>query len=148
MREVRFYYEYEEYGFLSNFFLAPMLLEGKEWPSVEHYYQAAKTLDPVFREVIRKAPSADAAKKLGRDPACVLREDWDEVKADVMRRAIAVKFAQHPDLRSMLLETGDAVLVENSKKDYYWGCGADGSGKSMLGALLMELRESLAGDGS
>ena len=148
MREVRFYYEYEEYGFLSNFFLAPIVLEGREWPSVEHYYQAAKTLDPAFRELIRTAPSADEAKKLGRDPDCVLRGDWHEAKVDVMRHAIAAKFAQHPDLRAMLIGTGDAVLMENSKKDYYWGCGADGTGKSMLGVLLMELRASLAGDGS
>ena len=147
MKEVRFYYEYEEYGFLSNFFLAPMVLEGWEWPSVEHYYQAAKTRDPAFQERIRTAPSADEAKRLGRDPACVLRGDWAEAKVDVMRRAIAAKFSQHPDLRSLLVETQDAVLVENSKKDYYWGCGADGSGRSMLGALLMELRASLAGDG-
>jgi ribA/ribD-fused uncharacterized protein len=148
MEEVRFYYEYEAYGFLSNFFLAAMVLEGRQWPSVEHYYQAAKTLDPAFSERIRTAPTADEAKKLGRDLACVLREDWDKVKADVMRRALAAKFSQHPDLAAMLLETGDAVLVENSKKDYYWGCGADGTGKSMLGVLLMELRTSLAGDGS
>jgi len=147
MKEVRFYYEYEEYGFLSNFFPAPMVLEGREWPTVEHYYQAAKTEDTAFRERIRTAPSADEAKRLGRDPSCVLRVDWDEVKADVMRRAITAKFTQHPDLRSMLVETQDAILVENSKKDYYWGCGADGTGKSMLGALLMELRASLAGDG-
>lgn len=147
MREVRFYYEYEEYGFLSNFFLAPIVLEGMEWPSVEHYYQASKSLDIAFRERIRTAPSADEAKRLGRDPACVLRDDWDEVKAEVMRRALAAKFTQHPDLRSMLVETQDAVLVENSKKDYYWGCGADDTGRSMLGALLMELRASLARDG-
>ena len=147
MKEVRFYYEYEEYGFLSNFFFAPIVLEGREWPSVEHYYQASKTLDPAFRERIRTAASADEAKKLGRDPACLLRGDWAEAKADVMRRALAAKFSQHPDLRAMLIETGDAVLMENSKKDYYWGCGADDTGKSMLGTLLMELRVSLAGDG-
>jgi ribA/ribD-fused uncharacterized protein len=147
MQEVRFYYEYEENGFLSNFYLAPIALDGKEWPSVEHYYQAAKSLDPEYRELIRRAPTADEAKRLGRDPTCVLREDWEEEKVEVMRRAIAAKFSQHPELRAMLADTGDAVLTENSKKDYYWGCGADCTGKSMLGALLMELRSSLAKDG-
>jgi predicted NAD-dependent protein-ADP-ribosyltransferase YbiA (DUF1768 family) len=37
--------------------------------------------------------------------------------------------------------------MEDSKKDYYWGIGADGTGKSMLGRLLMELRSSLADGG-
>jgi len=68
--------------------------------------------------------------------------DWEEVKEDVMRRALRAKFTQHDDLRVLLLETGEAVIVENAPGDLYWGIGRDGTGKNRLGALLMELREA------
>lgn len=144
MDEIRFYYEYEAEGYLSNFYASPFRLDGKEWPTVEHFYQAAKTLDPVFAERVRTAATPDEAKRLGRDPECVLRPDWDTWKIEVMRRAIAAKFGQHPDLAGLLVATGEARLIENSMKDYFWGIGADGTGRSMLGELLMELRGNLA----
>jgi len=74
-----------------------------------------------------------------------LRADWAGFKLEAMRRALAAKFSQHDDLRAQLLATGDAVLLENSKKDSYWGVGADGTGLSMLGRLLMDLRDGLRG---
>lgn len=60
-----------------------------------------------------------------------------------MRRAVLKKFQAHADLRATLLDTGDEELVENAPGDYYWGCGADGSGKNMLGRILMEVRAAL-----
>jgi hypothetical protein len=68
------------------------------------------------------------------------RADWESVKDDVMRRAVRCKFARHEDIRSLLLATGDEEIVENAPSDYYWGCGADGSGRNMLGQILMEVR--------
>lgn len=143
MAVINFYYEYEENGFLSNFYPSPIYLDGYMWPTVEHFYQASKTDDQEYRDRVRLAPTADEAKKLGNDPACAIRDDWDVRKVNVMRQALIAKFSQHSELRSALLATGDAILVENSKKDYFWGIGAEGTGKSMLGALLMELRASI-----
>lgn len=143
MKEIKFYYEYEEFGFLSNYWLAELNIEGKLWASVEHYYQSKKTLDPVFSERIRNAETCDDAKNLGNSDEIVIRDDWDDFKEVAMKRALIAKFNQHSDLKDLLLETGDAILIENSQKDYYWGIGADGSGKSRLGFLLMELREDL-----
>lgn len=141
--EIRFYYEYEEHGFLSNFYPSPMMLDGRLWPTVEHYYQAAKTFDPDYAETIRLSGTPDEAKRLGNAPECHLRPDWNAYKIVAMRQALAAKFSQHPDLRSLLMATGEAELMENSRKDYFWGVGADGTGKSMLGRLLMELRTSI-----
>ncbi len=140
---IRFYYEYEAHGYLSNFYASPVVVDGVEWPTTEHYYQACKTLDPAYAERIRQAATADEAKRLGNDAACPLRADWADARIDAMRRALAAKFAQHGDLREQLLATGDAVLLEDSKKDAFWGAGPDGSGLSMLGRLLMELRGRL-----
>lgn len=144
MEELRFYYEYEENGFLSNFYPSPIELDGRLWPTVEHYYQAAKTFDHAYAEKVRLAPNPDEAKRLGNAPECVLRPDWGSFKVEAMWKALEAKFTQHADLGGRLLETGGAVLMEDSKKDYYWGVGADGTGKSMLGRLLMELRSKLA----
>lgn len=144
MEDVLFYYEYEANGYLSNYYPSPINLEGREWATVEHYYQAAKSLDPDYAERIRLAPSADEAKRLGNSPECPLRPDWSEYKLTAMRQALEAKFTQHPELRASLLATGSATLHENSRKDYYWGIGADGSGASTLGKLLMELRTRLS----
>jgi len=57
-----------------------------------------------------------------------------------MLTAITAKFTQYPVLKHILLKTKNAILIEDSPIDYYWGCGKDGSGKSRLGQLLMKLR--------
>jgi ribA/ribD-fused uncharacterized protein len=65
-----------------------------------------------------------------------------------MRKAVRAKFTQHPDLRAILLGTGDARLVEHTENDSYWGDGGDGSGKNWLGKILMEIREELLAVGT
>jgi ribA/ribD-fused uncharacterized protein len=70
-----------------------------------------------------------------------MRKDWDEKKIGVMLDGLRLKFSD-PKLREQLLATGDAVLHENNPDDPYWGIG-DGTGKSMLGMLLMQVRQEL-----
>lgn len=125
------------YGFLSNFHTSTIYIDGKPYPSVEHAYQASKTLNEDTREVIRNAKSPGEAKKLGK---CVqLRPDWDSVKVDLMRQFLRQKF-ESPFLRHQLLETGDADLVYgNTWNDRFWGV-CRGGGNNWLGKLLMELR--------
>jgi ribA/ribD-fused uncharacterized protein len=60
-----------------------------------------------------------------------------------MREAVRAKFTQHKELRAMLLSTGDAELIEHTANDNYWPDGGDGSGKNMLGKILMEIRAEL-----
>lgn len=72
-----------------------------------------------------------------------LRPDWEDVKLDIMRKALEAKFTQIPDLKKLLKETGTRDLIENSPKDSYWGCGRDKKGQNMLGKLLVELRAKL-----
>ena len=61
----------------------------------------------------------------------------------IMREAVLAKFSQHADIREVLLGTGDALLVEHTSSDHYWGDGGDGSGRNMLGQILMSVREEL-----
>ena len=72
-----------------------------------------------------------------------IRPDWDAAKEDVMRKALAAKFAGDPALRGLLLGTGTARIVEDSPRDSYWGAGKDGRGLNRLGVLLMEIRSAL-----
>ena len=82
---------------------------------------------------------------MGRSRKLPLRRDWEAVKDRVMLDALRAKFTQHDDLGVLLLTTGEAMLVERTANDSYWGDGGDGSGKNMLGVLLMRLREELRG---
>lgn len=130
----------DEFFFLSNFFPVIIWNAGIRYPSAEHAYQAAKTLDMGMRRKIAAIPRPGQAKRAGRN--VVLREDWDTVKLDVMRRILEMKFSV-PSLRAKLLATGDARLVEgNTWGDRFWGEYA-GRGANHLGRLLMETREKI-----
>ena len=140
---IDFYSTRDEYGAFSNFSRHPFTLDGKRWPTSEHYFQAQNFVGTEHVAEIRAARSPMDAARMGRDRSRPLRRDWNKAKDDVMRRAVRAKFEAHPELRELLLSTGDAELVEAAPNDFYWGAGADGSGRNMLGRILMEVREAL-----
>lgn len=130
-----------EYRFLSNFWPAACEFEGVRYPSSEHAYQAAKTLDSAERRRIAALPTPSEAKRAGR--ALALRPDWETAKFDVMRACVRSKFALNPDLAAKLLDTGDALLEEgNDWGDRTWGV-VDGVGENRLGKILMDVRAEL-----
>ncbi|WP_449417329.1 NADAR family protein [Phormidium nigroviride] len=133
----------EPYGCFSNFSAHGFELDGAYWPTSEHYFQAQKFIGTPHVEQIRQVKTPKDAAKMGRDRKRPLRQDWEEVKDDIMRKAVLCKFDNHANIREVLLSTGDEEIVENSPIDYYWGCGKDGSGKNKLGLILMEVREIL-----
>jgi len=143
MKRISFYRLREPYGEFSNFSPCPIELKGRVWPTSEHYFQAQKFSGTEHEEAVRLAKSPMVAARMGRSRARPLRADWEAVKEQLMREVLRAKFTQHPRLKSLLLSTGDAELVEHTKNDRYWGDGGDGSGKNRLGELLMELREEL-----
>jgi N-glycosidase YbiA len=145
MSTIHFYHEAEPYGAFSNFAAYPIELDGKTWPTSEHYFQAAKFVGTEHEAEILKARTAALAARMGRDRARPIRADWEEAKDGVMLAAVRAKFTQHEPLRALLLGTGDATLVEHTYKDNYWGDGGDGSGKNMLGKMLMQVRDELRG---
>ncbi|MEG4803453.1 NADAR family protein [Microcoleus sp. ARI1-B5] len=140
---IYFYSTRGEYGSLSNFSRHGFELDGEYWPTTEHYFQAQKFPQTEHCDQIRQAKTPKDAAKMGRSRSRPLRKDWEQVKDDIMRKAVLCKFETHADIREILLATGDEEIVENAPGDYYWGCGKDGSGKNMLGQILMEVREIL-----
>lgn len=143
MKEIRFYSVQDEFGEFSNFAAYPIRLDGQRWSTSEHYFQAKKFNDLAHQTQIRKTKSPMIAANIGRDRSKKLRPDWESVKDNVMRAAVFAKFSQHASLRALLLSTGDAKLIEHTERDCYWGDGGDGSGKNMLGRILMEVRAQL-----
>lgn len=146
---IYFYVPRDEHGYLSNFAPYGVELDGAYWPTVEHYFQGAKFegTDPSHRDAILATRSAKDAANLGRDRRRRLRPDWESVKEAVMLRALRKKFETHAKIRERLVATVDEELVENSPSDFYWGVGADGSGKNRLGHLLMQVRRELQENG-
>jgi ribA/ribD-fused uncharacterized protein len=140
---IKFYGTSSEYGCFSNFAPHPIRLNGCTWPTVEHYFQAQKFPDTEYEEAIRRAKSPAKAKGMGRTRRYRLRRDWERVKDGIMREAVLAKFTQHEDIREMLLATGDALIIEDSPTDAYWGIGAHGGGKNKLGKILMSVRDQL-----
>ena len=141
---IQFYSTTGEYGCFSNFSRHPVFLQGKRWPTSEHYFQAQKFAGEPDEEEIRQANKPMLAASMGRDRKRPLRRDWESVKERVMMDALRAKFTQHEELTATLLGTGDALLVEHTANDDYWGDGGDGTGKNRLGVLLMRLRAELA----
>lgn len=140
---IRFYSKSETHSEFSNFAPYGIDLDGAWWRTVEHYYQAQKFTDPELRRRIRKADKAPIVKNLSRKYARMARPDWDEVKEEIMRRAVRRKFELHPELAALLLSTGDEPIEEASLADAFWGVGRDGTGQNKLGQIIMEVRAAL-----
>jgi hypothetical protein len=147
VEEIRFYLREEPYGFLSNFWREPVDFGWGGKPNIyqtnEHYYQSQKAKGYALREWIRIAPTAYAAMIAGRGlrPEEMIK-DWETKKTEVMLEGLRKKFHYNNTLRYLLLWTGDAILIEDSPTDMFWGGALPGS-KNMLGKLLMQVRDEI-----
>lgn len=129
------------FGFLSNFYPATVVYEGMEYPTSEHAYQAAKTLDIYQRQNVAMLETPAQAKRYGK--AVSMRPDWDDIKVQVMCEIVADKFTRNPKLAEMLIATENVELIEgNTWGDTFWGV-CDGVGENWLGKILMGVRDSL-----
>lgn len=143
---VYFYEKGSPFYEFTNFSPHAIFYKGLRYPTSEHLFQSFKFIDghPNIAERIRTCGERPmlAFDEAHRSQKWV-RSDWRQVNVEKMEVALRLKFTQHPDLKAMLLGTGDAELVEDSPKDYFWGIGADRSGRNELGKALERLREEL-----
>lgn len=170
---IRFHLTQESYGELSTFWVMerPLMFDGKKYRTCEHLYQSLKYNYPKappaskeFAEEIRIAEDPWDAKMLGKQVVvrrtewqrriaekvlqyngrgATPRTDWRRAKLRAMRFALWLKFTGDPQCRKALLDTGDSMLIEETKVDSFWGTGVTGNGKNWLGVLLMETRKRL-----
>lgn len=127
---------------LSNYHEEPVWFEGVRYPTNEHAFQAAKTLDLEQRKLIQNCATPAQARQMGQ--LVSIRPDWDWFRLDVMLDLNRQKFISDP-LRSQLIGTGQAWLEEGNRHgDRFWGT-MDGVGENRLGRILMQVRAELAG---
>ena len=167
--EIRFYTD-AQFPEFSNYYRhkAPVLFEGKKYPTAEHIFQSAKFNYPgaseaslKYSELIRLSTTPNIARELASQKirggypwrtklnpmiteylelGVQLRPDWDQLKDKIMKSALIVKFNQDQHCRQVLLSTAGATLIEHTRRDSYWGNGGDDTGLNRLGKLLMEVR--------
>lgn len=126
------------YRWLSNFWQCFVEYEGVIYPSSEHVFQAAKTLNHSERIKIANFRTPNDAKKYSR--TMTLRSDWEDVKLSEMAKIVTAKFQQNTPLIEKLLNTGESELIEeNTWGDTFWGV-CDGVGENHLGKILMRVR--------
>ena len=135
-----------KYDFLSNFYPCAIIHDGFEYKSLEAAFQAAKC-DNLSERLKFQCLKPEEAKKLGKK--IILRSDWETKKLFILRELIKLKFIGNPDLLNRLLETGDAMLIENNiwHDNFYGNCTCNRcqniTGFNYLGAALMQLRDQL-----
>ncbi|MFT3819819.1 MAG: NADAR family protein [Rubrivivax sp.] len=135
----------QEADALSDSTCYSLMWSGHRFPTSVHAYHWAKFLDPTLREWVRKATTPREAVELAAFYRSEWRPDWERQKVGVMRQLLRAKLQQHEHVRCALLGTGNRLLIHEAPDDEFWGSGASGRGRNMLGLLWMELRAELRG---
>ena len=141
--EIRFYHSDQTWGEFSNLSPHSIFVDGINWQTVEHYYQAQKFIDTDLKEKIRLSKTPTLAKITATEMINSRRDNWVELKESVMLKALRGKFAQHPELAKLLLSTSQKRIVESTSNDAFWGESLDGIGQNRLGESLMLVRTEL-----
>ncbi|MFC3195957.1 NADAR family protein [Marinicella sediminis] len=143
METINFYKTNEKYGSLSNFSKHEVYYY-RFWKTSEHAFQGMKFYGLSYDHelLIASSETPHEAAKLGRSLSPI-REDWEEVKTQIMYEILMAKFIQNYDAREVLFSTGKNKIVEHIKNDSFWGYGGDGNGDNVLGMLLMKVRDEL-----
>lgn len=140
---IKFYRATGKYGFLSCLYKKLIIFEEREFSSAEYAYQFAKFKDEAVREWAMEAPKPHLLAILAHGLfSWDIVKDWSKIKVKRMHNVLKAKFSDN-ELRQKLLDTGDSILIENSKSDAFWGVGKHGKGRNKLGGLLMKVREEI-----
>jgi ribA/ribD-fused uncharacterized protein len=144
----------EQFGGLSNMAGGFVLnVAGVRILTSEALYQACRfpSLPDIQRLIIAQA-SPMSAKMKSKPHRAQTRANWDDDRVEIMRWCLRVKLAQHPErFGALLLSTGERPIVEQSRRDPFWGAkvvdDATLVGQNVLGRLLSELRDELRAGG-
>ncbi|AYV79436.1 MAG: hypothetical protein Faunusvirus14_3 [Faunusvirus sp.] len=138
-----------ECGYMGNFYNLDVTIKlfGKNYtfPTSENAFQASKSTCTSDVEKFLKI-SPGSAFTTGRK--IKLRDDWEKMKDRVMYDIVLAKFMQNEEIKTLLIETGDKYLLEHTPypgRDKHWANDNDGTGKNMLGIILMQVRKAIGG---
>lgn len=136
------YYE-TSYFALHNFSAHAIVINGVIYPTAEHAFHAFKFTDNELSQKIIECASPIAAYKLAKELKPQRRSDWDEIKVDILTNIVRHKVQQNPDVKEVLLLSGDELIVEVNPNDDFWGSGPNGDGLNQTGRILMKVRDEL-----
>lgn len=142
--EIKFYDSKAPFHELTNFFPCCIMVDGRDYRTSEHYFQAAKFFStaPAVAEAIRAVATPMDAWKTGRENKH-MAPDWDTtVRDEIMLKVLRLKFASKY-MKNVLLATCSARLVLETHHDEYWGCVSSGKGRNRLGEMLAQIRSEL-----
>ncbi len=137
---IEFYKEFGELGYLANYSNHGFYKNGIYYKTVEHYYQSEKYDNEDIRKKIIDASTPKEASIIGRDRNNIRKNNFKDIKQQVMLDGLLEKFRQNKDIQYKLLNTKNEEIMEHTKEEYYWGIGNDYSGKNIIGKLLCETR--------
>lgn len=140
---IYFYKEFGTLGYLANYSSHGFYKDGIFYKTVEHFYQSKKFLNKELQEKIINADTPKEASNIGRDRNNKLRDNWSNIKQDIMLEGVLEKFRQNKDILIKLLNTGEEDIIENTVDEYYWGCGKDKSGENNFGKIVVKARDIL-----
>lgn len=156
----------QEHGYLGQWypsrFVSTAEIEGERkefvYQNAEQYMMHRKGLlfapdSPITHQILNSPNITPATiKSLGRQIPNFVQSTWELHRYDIVKQGNYLKFTQSPDLKGMLVGTGDTELVEASPMDRIWGVGfgkgnAGGRrgewGLNLLGNAIMEVRARL-----
>lgn len=122
-----------------------LVYQGEVYPTAEHLYMSLKFSDPQIVSEIRVAISPVQAKEIARKYRSERIDNWEEIKVEKMELVLNLKFFQHPEIQDYLKSTGIEELIEANPEDYFWGCGADGTGQNHIGKIWIKIRKEKLG---
>lgn len=140
-----------EYYYLSS--NAPIEIEDSyaeaTYPTLEHAFLACKTLNEAERRKIALIKDPTTVRAIYTDPKnLTTREDWEEIKEEVMLEILRIKFTSDNRYGRLLLATYPATLFAGSCwKEIDWQVCGEISNERMV-ELFMKVREELVNEGS
>jgi len=155
---IYFYGVNGEFGFMSNFYKCEFMENDIRFKSSEQYFMYHKclTFDPDNQRLldnILNSNSQTEIKKCGRQVKNYNNEVWNNIRYNIMRQGLLLKFTQNDNLKIKLLNTGNKMLYEASQYDKIWGIGfywqqamntnPNLYGRNLLGQCLCEVRNIL-----
>jgi predicted NAD-dependent protein-ADP-ribosyltransferase YbiA (DUF1768 family) len=120
---------------ISNLALTPFRLDGRDYASVEGFWQGLKLADPAERAKVARLWGVEAKSAVrGRGPDSF---DYDgrllacggPGHRELMARACLAKFTQNSEAREALLSTGKRPLTHRARRD----------SKTIPGALMADI---------
>ncbi|MGR6872728.1 NADAR family protein [Pseudomonas sp. HK3] len=138
-----FFSRHDEHELLGSASLHPFILDEKEWPTAEHYYQAMLFDNESLKDQIRSQHNAKSVVAFTKWRFFQKKKGWKKLRQVLMTRAIYTKCKTYPEVAERLLATGDKTLVENSAYDYFWGCGRDRRADNTYGKVMMNVRKKI-----